>query len=190
MQEMATRPLWDWFLVFSGSGGKVTKTIACVEIQKRSRRGALPALQALLQNCDRALGESPTWGCLEYPRRRQLQLFVFCFLKTRWMPRSLEIGPHQPWAPLQRKRRKSRLRALLGPTQRPPAQPSAKRACLVNWSACSPHSRRMLGLKTCSLVFAIELQVFAKFWIAVVACYLNGILHELHKICGIYVAVL
>lgn len=84
-------------VVFSGSGGGVTKTM-CGD-SETSSRGTSPGLQAPLQNCDWDLGEYTAGGGRNVCKEDQpVQLFASCFVTTHWIPRSPDINHHTPQA--------------------------------------------------------------------------------------------
>lgn len=129
-------------MVFNGSGGGVTKTITCVEILKRQVEG-LHQLSKLYYKTVSEIWESPQQGVPGISMKKTVP--AICILLSKDPLDAQEPGYQPPQTlsvPAEDGER--RLRALFRPAHGPPAQSSAKRACLDYWSACSPHSGEIL----------------------------------------------
>lgn len=129
-------------MVFSGSGGGVTKTITCVEILKRQVEG-LHQLSKLYHKTVTEIWESPQQGGPGISTKKRVP--AICILLSKDPLDAQEPGYQPPQTlsvPAEDGER--RFRALLRPAHSPPAQSSAKRACLDYWSACFPHSGKIL----------------------------------------------
>lgn len=120
-------------VVFSGSGGGVTKTITCVEIMKHCVVGLHQVSQFHSKTVTEIWERTPQ-GCRDYPWRRQ-------FLLSNDPLDAQEPGYQPPQTlrvPAEDGERG--LRMLLQPALGPSAKFTAKKACPDYWSACSPHS--------------------------------------------------
>lgn len=129
-------------MVFSGSGGGVTKTITCVEILKRQVEG-LHQLSKLYYKTVTEIWESPQQGVPGVSVKKTVP--AICILLSKDPLDAQEPG-YQPPQTLSGPAAdgERRLRAVLRPAYSPPAQSSAKRAFLDSWSACSPHRGEIL----------------------------------------------
>lgn len=129
-------------MVFSGSGGGVTKTITCVEILKRQVEG-LHQLSKLYYKTVTEIWESPQQGLPAISMKKRVPAISILLSKE---PLDAQEPGYQPPQTLSvpAEDGERRLRALPRPAHGPPAQSSAKRACLDYWSACFPHSGEVL----------------------------------------------
>lgn len=129
-------------VVFSGSGGGVTKTITCVEILKR-RVGGLHQVSKVYYKTVTEIWEGPQQGVPGISVRKTVP--AICILLSNDPLDAREPGyqpPHTQSVPGEDGER--RRRALLGPARGPAAQSTTKRARPDNGGACASHGRYIL----------------------------------------------
>lgn len=123
-------------VVFTGSGRGVTKTITCVEILKR-RVGGLYQVSKLYHKTVNEIWESPQTGAPSITMQKTVP--AICILLSKDPLDAQEPG-YQPPQAQSVPTDVERCRALFRPAQSPSSQYTAKRLCLDDWRACSPHN--------------------------------------------------
>ncbi|XP_056907084.1 ribonuclease P protein subunit p25-like protein [Takifugu flavidus] len=125
-------------VVFSGSGGGVTKTITCVELMKR-RIGGLHQVSKLHYKTVTEIWERTQQGVPGLSVKKTVPAIWILLSKD---PLDAQEPGYQPPQTLRVPAEDGErgLRMLLQPALGPPAKFTAKKACPDYWSACSPHS--------------------------------------------------
>nr|XP_046249934.1 ribonuclease P protein subunit p25-like protein [Scatophagus argus] len=122
-------------VVFTGSGRGVTKTITCAEILKR-KVGGLHQVSKLYYKTVNEVWESPQQGAPGITMQRTVPAICILLSKDPLDPQ--EPGYQPPLTLSVPTEDVDRHRSLLRPAHSPSSQHPTKRACLDDWSVCSP----------------------------------------------------